>query len=202
MRLILVRHGQTRANLTRALDTAEPGAPLSAVGHQQAEAVAEELAETGASGIFTSPLTRTGQTAAPLARKLGIEPVVLPGIREILAADLEMRSDLESVVEYHRVADSWAHGDLDLRMRGGESGWEVFARYNAAIELARGVVGDGVAVFFSHGAVIRTWAGYHAGNVDAGFTTRRVLLNTGVVVVDDVNGRWLVRRWMDEVLTD
>lgn len=202
MRLILVRHGQTAANLTRALDTAEPGAPLTPLGHHQAEAVAGHLADAGVRAIFTSNLTRTGQTAAPLARRLGIEPVVLPGIREILAADLEMRSDLESVIEYHRVVDSWAHGEIDARMRGGESGREVFARFNAAIAVARATVGDGVAVFYSHGAVIRTWSGYHARNIPASFATERVLLNTGMVVLDDAGDGWVARRWMDEVIAD
>jgi len=198
VRLVLVRHGQTTANFNLELDTAEPGAPLTPLGHEQAAAVADVLSPEGVSAIFTSHLTRTGQTAAPLARQLGLEPVVFPGIREIIAADLEMRSDLDSVIEYHQVANAWCHGDLDVRMRGGETGHEVFARYNAAIDVARERVGDGVAVFFSHGAVIRTWSGYHARNVDADFATSRILLNTGMVVLDEGPAGWLVRRWMDE----
>lgn len=198
MRLILVRHGQTTANQARALDTAEPGAPLTALGHEQAERAAEVLARHEVCGIFTSHLTRTRETARPLAARLGIEPVTLPGIREIIAAELEMRSDLDSIVEYHAVADSWAHGDLDRRMRGGESGHEVFARFNAAIAEARTAVGDGVTVFFSHGAIIRTWAGHHARNVDPAFATSRILENTGMVVLDDGPDGWRVRSWMEE----
>lgn len=198
MRLILVRHGQTAANIDRALDTAAPGAPLTPLGHEQAEAVAEVLMREDVVGIFSSHLTRTIQTASPLARRLGLAPVVLPGIREIRAAELEMRSDLPSVLEYHRTVDAWAHGTIDIRMRGGESGREVFARFNASIEVARSAVGDGVAVFFSHGAIIRTWAGYHARNVDAAFATGRVVVNTGIVILDSDGAGWMVRRWMDE----
>lgn len=198
MRLILVRHGQTQANLTRALDTAEPGSPLTAEGHVQAARVADALAAEGIRGIFTSHLLRTRQTARPLADRLGIDPVVLPGIREIVAADLEMRSDLESIIEYHSVADAWAHGHLDRRMPGGESGHEVFARFGGAVEEARGLVGDGAAVLFSHGAIIRTWSGYHGRNIDPDFATSRILANTGMVVLDEGPAGWLVRRWMDE----
>ena len=32
-RLILVRHGQTDANVSRALDSRPPGLPLNALGH-------------------------------------------------------------------------------------------------------------------------------------------------------------------------
>ena len=71
MRLILVRHGQTSANVNRALDTAEPGAPLTRLGHDQARLVAEALVGEGVSGIFTSHLMRTRQTARPLAQRLG-----------------------------------------------------------------------------------------------------------------------------------
>lgn len=200
MRLILVRHGQTSANVNRALDTAEPGAPLTRLGHDQARLVAEALVGEGVSGIFTSHLMRTRQTARPLAQRLGIEPVALPGLREIIAADLEMRSDLDSIIAYHSVADAWAHGDLDRRMPGGENGHEVFARYNAAIAEARTSVGDGVAVFFSHGAIIRTWAAHHARNVTPAFATSRILENTGRVVLDETADGWRVRSWMEEIL--
>lgn len=198
MKLILVRHGQTSANVHRALDTAEPGAPLTPVGHEQAARAAEILAAEPVGGIFTSHLVRTQETALPLAERTGIAPVVLPGIREIIAADLEMRSDEPSIVEYHTVADAWAHGELDRRMRGGENGHEVFERYNAAIAAAREAVDNGVAVFFSHGAIIRTWAAHHGRNITPAFATSRVLVNTGMVMLDDGPDGWMVRRWMGE----
>lgn len=198
MRLILVRHGQTEANVVQALDTGEPGAPLTALGHEQAAAVADVLAPLGVAGIFTSHLRRTHETARPLADRLGLHPVQLEGTGEIRAAALEMRRDLEAIVTYHSVVDAWAFGELDRRMPGGESGREVFERYNAAIAAVREVVDDGVAVLFSHGAIIRTWSGYHARNITAGFATSRLLANTGMVVLDEDAEGWVVRSWMDE----
>ena len=41
MRLFLVRHGQTHANVARQLDTAVPGLDLTDAGHEQARALAE-----------------------------------------------------------------------------------------------------------------------------------------------------------------
>jgi len=47
MKLVLMRHGQTSANLTGALDTAEPGSPLNAEGERQARAAGKNLGKTG-----------------------------------------------------------------------------------------------------------------------------------------------------------
>ena len=43
-RLILVRHGQTDANVRRALDSRPPGAPLNTLGLAQAAALGGRLA--------------------------------------------------------------------------------------------------------------------------------------------------------------
>ena len=201
MRLVLVRHGQTTANVAGALDTGEPGELLTDLGAEQAAGLVERLEGRRIDAIFTSPLTRTRQTAAPLAAARGIEPVVLAGFREIIAGDLEMRTDRDSVILYHEVASSWAHGDLARRMPGAENGEEVFARFGAAVARARRTVGeDGTAVVVAHGAIIRTWAAHHARNVTPAFATSRILENTGRVVLDETADGWRVRSWMEELL--
>ena len=63
-----VRHGQTPGNAAMLIDTAVPGPGLTALGQQQAQAIANALAAKGPyAGIFDSQLIRTQQTAAPLA---------------------------------------------------------------------------------------------------------------------------------------
>ncbi|BCI85249.1 hypothetical protein NIIDMKKI_04550 [Mycobacterium kansasii] len=70
-----VRHGQTTANVAGLMDTAIPGANLTAVGQQQAVDIANILAPQGPfAGLFDSQLVRTQQTAAPLAAMLGMTP--------------------------------------------------------------------------------------------------------------------------------
>src|SRR3954449_4252924 len=86
MRLLLIRHGQTPANVRGELDTAAPGPALTELGREQAAAVPEALASERIDGIYASRLVRTQQTAAPLARVRGeMHRVVLPGIHEIEA---------------------------------------------------------------------------------------------------------------------
>ena len=78
----LVRHGRAAAGYDRHRD---PG--LDAVGRAQAEAVAEALAGAfeAPAPIYTSPLARARETAAPLAERWRVEPIVEPRVAEIPA---------------------------------------------------------------------------------------------------------------------
>jgi hypothetical protein len=79
-----VRHGQSVGNAANLIDTSVPGTGLTPLGQQQAQTVANALAGQGPfAGIFASQLTRTQQTAAPLAGLLGMNVQALPGLNEI-----------------------------------------------------------------------------------------------------------------------
>lgn len=87
----MVRHGQAAAGWGDDLD---PG--LSEVGRAQAMATAHALAAIGPQPIIASPLRRCRETAAPLAARWGVEPVIEPAVGEIVSpadhAGLEARS--------------------------------------------------------------------------------------------------------------
>lgn len=78
VRLTLVRHGQPSSGWGDEID---PG--LDPTGLAQAEAMAEVLAPSGPMPLVVSPLGRTLETAAPLARRWGIEPAVTAAVGEI-----------------------------------------------------------------------------------------------------------------------
>ena len=83
--MILLRHGQSEFNLHFAVNRVDPGIEdprLTPLGHEQAEAAAEALAGEGVRCIIASPYTRALQTAAPLARRLGLPVHVQPLVRE------------------------------------------------------------------------------------------------------------------------
>lgn len=201
MRLVLVRHGQTTANVAGALDTGEPGELLTEQGEEQARELVERLHGRPIDALFASPLTRTQQTLAPLAQVRGLEPRVLQGLREIIAGDLEMNTDKESVILYHEVAGEWAHGNLERRMPGAESGAEVFERFGAALAEIREAVGEGgTAVAVAHGAIIRTWGGWGPVNADPDFAVTHVLPNTGIVELESEGEGWRAVEWTGEPL--
>jgi broad specificity phosphatase PhoE len=195
MRLLLVRHGQTTSNLRGALDTEAPGAGLTALGREQAEALVERLAGERVDAVYASTLRRARQTAAPLARERGVEVAVREGLRELRAGDLEMNSDLESVQLYLKTVLAWAAGQTDVRMPGGETGEEALARFDAVIDEIAGSGAQCVAVV-SHGAAIRTWSAARSRNLDAVYAGAHPLLNTDIVVLegDPVQG-WTTTHW-------
>lgn len=173
MRLILIRHGQTTANVDFRLDTAIPGADLTDLGRRQAAALPEALADEDIEALYASTLIRTQHTAAPLAAARGLDVRVRDGIRELTAGDLEMLpGDTEPGHEYMRIVFAWAAGDTELRMPGGESGTEALARYDGVIAEAADSGARTVAMI-SHGAAIRMWTSARADNIDVDFAAAR-----------------------------
>jgi broad specificity phosphatase PhoE len=68
--VVVVRHAEKGTD-----DPVDPS--LSTAGVKRAEALADALVDAGVGAIVTTHLKRTQATAAPLATKLGIKPVVL-----------------------------------------------------------------------------------------------------------------------------
>jgi probable phosphoglycerate mutase len=184
VRLLLVRHGQTVANLDYLLDTAYPGTELTELGERQAAALPQTLADEDIAAVYASPLTRTRRTAAPLAAARGVDVLVRDGLREVFAGDLEMLpGGSEEGQRYLRTVVAWMNGDTGLRMPGGDTGDEVLARYDAVVAEAA-ASGAGTVAMVSHGAVIRLWTACRAANVDVPFATAHGLDNTGVVALE------------------
>ena len=176
MRLLLIRHGQTPANVLGLLDTAHPGPGLTSLGERQANAVAEALRAREIDGVFASTLVRTQLTALPFA-----PATVIDGLHEIEAGDLEGRSDRVSARTYLETAFAWGSGDLDARMPGATDGHAFFERFDRGISTVASV---GTAAVFSHGAAIRVWTAARARNVPPIFAGTHYLENTGVVELD------------------
>lgn len=86
--ILLVRHGQAAAGFGSHRD---PG--LDDVGRAQAEAVAEELAARFEAPvpIYSSPLKRAQETAAPLARRWESEVILEPPVAEIPSPTEDLR---------------------------------------------------------------------------------------------------------------
>ena len=69
--VIVVRHAERAGGMG-----ADVG--ISDAGRCRAEVLAKMLADAGVNRIYTSEVMRTKQTAEPLARKLNIQPTVIP----------------------------------------------------------------------------------------------------------------------------
>jgi probable phosphoglycerate mutase len=90
--VLLVRHGESapavRGQSFRLRD-GHGDPPLDPVGEQQAELLGERLRHERIDAIYVTTLQRTHQTAAPLARHLGMEIVEEPDLREVHLGEWE-----------------------------------------------------------------------------------------------------------------
>jgi probable phosphoglycerate mutase len=195
MRLLLLRHGQTPSNVGGLLDTANPGPGLTSLGERQAASVPYALRDRQVDAIAVSPLVRTSFTAAPLARARGIEPLVVEGLQEIEAGELEMAGDHAAHQRYLGTAFAWARGEVDRAMPGGPDGRTFLGRYDGAVAAIAARGWDSVVVV-SHGAAIRAWASARVKGVDVDHVERTALANTGLVEIDgDPVGGWRLVGW-------
>lgn len=194
MRLLLIRHGQTPANVLGQLDTERPGPGLTELGLRQAAGIPDALQDERIDAIFASVLVRTQVTARPLAERREMEVGILGGLHEIEAGDLEKRSDTEAVRIYLETAFAWGAGDLDVAMPGGPDGHEFFGRYDADIAAIEASGARG-AVAVSHGAAIRVWVAARAQNLPPTFAAEHSLDNTGVVILEGSGAGWNVVSW-------
>lgn len=88
-RIYLVRHGEAAAGFAGHADP-----ELSPLGQRQAEQAATELSSATGARIFSSPLRRAQETAAPLAALRGQQPAIEVAMTEIPSptADLAERA--------------------------------------------------------------------------------------------------------------
>ncbi len=114
--MILLRHGQSEFNVIFTATRRDPGIvdpKLTALGHAQADAAAMALAGEDIRRIVASPYTRALQTAAPLARRLGLPVTVQPVVRERYAFTCDIGSPRASLraswpeLDFADVAEVW-----------------------------------------------------------------------------------------------
>jgi broad specificity phosphatase PhoE len=135
-RLLLVRHGATQLTAEDRFSGAV-GVDLSEEGRGQVRRLAERLARDPIHAVYTSPLSRTVETAEILAAPHRLPLVRRDGLREISHGRWEglTRREVEE-----RFADEYAAWDADpftFAPEGGESGLVVLAR---ALPVIREVV--------------------------------------------------------------
>jgi len=198
-RLVLVRHGQSHANVDRRLDTRPPGAELTDLGRDQARIFARELPHPAAM-IAHSVAVRAAQTAAEISGEIGVDAREFEGIHEVQVGDLEDRNDDDAIALFETIYQRWHEGDLDVPMPGGETGNEVLDRYVPVLTQLRMRYLDndawhGDIVVVSHGAAIRLVSAVLAG-VEATFALDHHLANTEAVVLAPItDGRWSCVQW-------
>ena len=135
--LLLARHGETDWTRTKRWQ-GHGDPPLNDRGRTQARALADTLAEVALDAIYCSDLRRAAQTAAIVAERHGLEPVLDSELRENDFGDW-------TGLTRDEVERRFPHGAL-LRKRGGK-GWSGGESYD---EMAERVVRAATAIAEEH----------------------------------------------------
>jgi probable phosphoglycerate mutase len=83
MVVLLIRHGENEYTRTGKLAGRTQGVSLNEAGQKQAQGLVERLKNVPLTAIYTSPLERAQETAAPLAAARTLTPIIKPGLAEV-----------------------------------------------------------------------------------------------------------------------
>ena len=160
MQLVLVRHALPE-RVQGTSGTADPA--LTPHGRAQADRLVAAVGsgvDGGIAGLYTSPMARSRETAAPLAAALGVSPVVVEDLREYDA-------EVAHYVPVHEMAaldpGAWE------RIRAGllPAYVDVPAFTARVVDAFERVVseheGRATAVVVAHAGVINTWLAHLLG---------------------------------------
>lgn len=158
--LLLIRHGMTDATGHR-LSGRTPGLHLNAVGRTQSQELAERLEDLRVEAVYSSPLERCRETAAPLAAANGLRVRRRSKLSEVDYGDWTNRSlrQLSRTKLWATVQGS----PSTVRFPSGESLLEVQRRMISESEdLAAEHAGSTIALF-SHGDPLRLLLAHYLG---------------------------------------
>ena len=144
---ILIRHGETDWNKEdRFRGRSDVG--LNATGHEQALKISTRFAGVKIAAVYSSPLPRALETAAPLAadHQLQVEPSA--DLLDIDFGAWEGLSRDEAQIKFPELYDLWMKAPGRVRFPGGESVRQVRNRNeNLLRRLSEDHLGETVALF-------------------------------------------------------
>jgi probable phosphoglycerate mutase len=150
--LHFVRHGETDWNREGRIQ-GSADVPLSALGREQVQQLADSLGGRPIGAIYSSDLRRALETAAPLAERLALPVHATPALRERDFGVNEGRIAAEVAAELGKEAGTAWHGP-DERHPGGETIREVFERVAAFLdELLEDPPAEEIALVTSGGPI-------------------------------------------------
>ena len=153
-RLLLVRHGSTALTAENRF-SGSVGVDLAEEGRDQARQLSRRLAADKISAIYTSPLSRTVETASILAAPHRLELEKRDGLREISHGHWEGLTRDEVEQKFGDEYSSWESDPFTFAPTGGESGVEVLARSLPVIREIVTTHPDQTVVVVSHKATLR-----------------------------------------------
>jgi probable phosphoglycerate mutase len=143
-----LRHGETDWN-RKGIFQGSTDVPLNETGFKQAGDAAEIIRHHPVKAICCSPMIRARQTAAAVAERLNIEPVVIDGLREVSVGVMEGKPKDSG---YNR----WRKGEITVE---GAETWEDFT--NRSLQgVNEALKRPGPVLIVSHGGLYQALQGF------------------------------------------
>ncbi len=135
MEILLIRHAENKANITKEFSCKIVDYPLTEKGKIQVKQTAKALANLKIDKIVSSPLLRAKQTAEAICNRTKSNFEVEEELREINVGALELGPPTDNARKYYfEIINEWNIGNLDKRFAGGESGKELRERFHSVIK--------------------------------------------------------------------
>ena len=152
--VLLIRHGENPANLTKQFSCREVDYSLTPKGVLQAQQTAHFLRDRQVDEIYASPLKRTRETAQIIGEALGKPVVIREEFREIDVGELERRPvSPESWQLHDSIIQAWHAGDHGMRFPAGEDYHTLLGRMRAGLTAATVGKSGRTIVVVGHGGI-------------------------------------------------
>jgi len=154
MKLVIIRHGQTDANLKGLIQGATVDGPLNFIGVTQAEAAGFNLKDYRLPVIYSSTMTRAKETAEIIARYSNAKVIPLLGLEEVHFGDAEGMPSDEAHQKYKDVFDAVKAGNKDIGVPNGETVNQSLERALKSLNSIKMISAESVAGVVTHGGIM------------------------------------------------
>jgi probable phosphomutase (TIGR03848 family) len=160
--VLLIRHAENEFLKKGRLAGRLPGVSLNEIGHKQAQSLAEKLKDAPIHALYSSPLERALETAAPIAATLDLEVITREGLTEVDYGEWQDKT-LKSLARL-KLWRLLQHRPSLFRFPGGESFSEAQHRITQEIDGICAVHDPKhVIACVSHADPIKLAVAYYAG---------------------------------------
>ncbi len=195
--LLVVRHGESapvREGQPVDLLGGHSDPVLDPVGEAQALRLADRLGREAIDAIYVTTLRRTAQTAEPIAKRLGLTPVIEPELREVYLGEWEGAAFRKNTSELHPLAVQMFNEQRWDVIPGAEPTERFRTRIRAGIDRIVTAHPNQRVVAVVHGGVIGMMMAIATGAQNFAFVGADNASISEIVVLGD---RWIVRRFND-----
>ena len=190
---IVVRHGETIWNTQKRLQ-GHQDSPLTPLGLQQADAVAERLTTEKFDALYSSDLPRAIRTAETIAKRIAHTILPDPRLRERNYGLFEGLTTVEIAERFPKDYQRFLARERDYQIPSGESLADKYRRVIACIEDLASRHPEQRVIIVTHGGVLSDLLRW-ALDIPMDRPLHFKLYNASLNTFFSEDGRWLLGTW-------